>query len=65
MGHLGCTEDERLPKKMLFGELEKKRPQHGTRKRWRHLMSGAASLRNERELVSVVSGQKAVVGKMS
>ena len=37
LGHLW---DERLPKVMLFGELIKKRPWHGTRKRWRDQMSG-------------------------
>ena len=40
LGHLWCMEDERLPKVMLFGELIKKRPWHGTRKRWRDQMSG-------------------------
>ena len=35
IGHLGRMEEGRLPKKMLFGELVKKRPCHGTKKRWR------------------------------
>lgn len=34
LGHLGHMGGERLPKKLLFGELEKKRPCHGTKKRW-------------------------------
>ena len=35
LGHLGHMEPNRLPKQMLFGELQKKRPCHGTKKRWR------------------------------
>ena len=31
----GRMNDERLPKKMLFGELRKRRPCHGTKRRWR------------------------------
>ena len=31
--------EERLPKMMLFGELRKKRPFHGTKRRWRDLAS--------------------------
>ena len=33
LGHLGRMREERLPK-MLFGELEKKKPYHGIKKRW-------------------------------
>ena len=33
--HLGCMSDDRLPKQLLFGELQKTRPFHGTKKRWR------------------------------
>jgi hypothetical protein len=35
LGHLGGMAKERLPKRILFGELEKRRPCHGTKKRWR------------------------------
>ena len=28
-------DSKRLPKQLLFGELTKKRPFHGTKKRWR------------------------------
>ena len=38
LGHLGRMNEERLPKKMLFGEL-KKRPFSGTKKRWRDMVS--------------------------
>ena len=37
LGHLGRMGEERL--KMLFGELRKKRPFHGTKRRWRDLAS--------------------------
>ena len=40
LGHLGRMGDERLPKRMLFGELRKKRACHGTKKRWRDQVSG-------------------------
>ena len=35
LGHLGRMADDRLPKQLLFGELQRKRPFHGTKKRWR------------------------------
>ena len=35
LGHLGRMDSNRLPKQLLFGELMKKRPFHGTKKRWR------------------------------
>ena len=34
VGHLGHMREERLPKNLLFGKLEKKRPCHGTKKMW-------------------------------
>ena len=40
LGHVGRMSEERLPKMMLFGELRKKRPCHGIKKRWRDQMSG-------------------------
>ena len=30
LGHLGHMSDDRLPKQLLFGELQKTRPFHGT-----------------------------------
>ena len=38
LGHLGRMEKNRLPKRVLFGELEKKRPFHGTKRRWRDVV---------------------------
>ena len=35
LGHVGRMESGRLPKQLLFGELLKTRPKHGTKKRWR------------------------------
>ena len=35
LGHLARMEHSRLPKQLLFGELLKKRPCHGVKKRWR------------------------------
>ena len=38
LGHVGCMDEERLPKKMLFGDLRKTRPCKGTKKRWRDVV---------------------------
>ena len=35
LGHLACMDPSRMPKQLLFGEFEKKRPSHGTKRRWR------------------------------
>ena len=35
LGHLARMESHRMPKQLLFGELQKKRPSHGTKRRWR------------------------------
>ena len=35
LGHLARMESHRMPKQLLFGELEKKRRSHGTKQRWR------------------------------
>ena len=40
LGHLGRMKDERMPKQLLFGELQKKRACHGTKKRWRDQVAG-------------------------
>lgn len=34
LGHLACMKPSYLPKQILYGELDKKRSRHGTRKRW-------------------------------
>ena len=39
LGHLGCKDDERLPKRLLFGELRKKRACHGPKNRWKDQIS--------------------------
>ena len=38
-GHLACMELHRYPKQLLFGEVRKKRLQHGTKKNWRDLVA--------------------------
>ena len=35
LGHLGRMSNDRLPKIVLFGELHRARPRHGTKRRWR------------------------------
>ena len=35
LGHIARMEEDRLPKKILFGWLPQKRPAHGTKMRWR------------------------------
>ena len=35
LGHLARMESYRMPKQLLFGEMQKKRPSHGTKRRWR------------------------------
>ena len=37
LGHLGRMGNDRLPKKLLFGELRGKRPCHRTKRRWRDI----------------------------
>ena len=37
LGHVGRIDDCRLPKGVLFGELDPVRPRHGPRKRWRDI----------------------------
>ena len=38
LGHVGRMNDNRLPKKLLFGELLPTRPAHGPKLRWRDLV---------------------------
>ena len=38
IGHVGRMNERQLPKKLLFGELRKTRPSHGTKRRWRDLV---------------------------
>ena len=35
LGHIARMDEERIPKKLLFGWLPEKRPAHGTKMRWR------------------------------
>ena len=35
LGHVARMNGDRMPKQILFGELKKTRPAHGTKKRWR------------------------------
>ena len=39
VSHLSRMEPNRMPKQLLVGELEKKRPSHGTKKRWRDVVA--------------------------
>ena len=38
LGHVGRMNDNRFPKKLLFGELLPTRPAHGPKLRWRDLV---------------------------
>ena len=38
LGHVARMDACRLPKQLLFGELEKPRPRHGVKRRWRDLV---------------------------
>ena len=38
LGHVGHLDEERLPNRLLFGELNMKRPCHGIKKRWRDVL---------------------------
>ena len=38
LGHVGRMDHDRMPKKLLFGELKKKRPRHGPKRRWRDVV---------------------------
>ncbi|XP_065196613.1 uncharacterized protein LOC135828108 [Sycon ciliatum] len=38
LGHVGRMNDDRMPKRVLFGELPATRPRHGPRKRWRDVI---------------------------
>ncbi len=39
LGHLARMDDHRLAKKILFGWLPQRCPAHGTRMRWREVVS--------------------------
>ena len=39
LGLLGLMEPMRMPKQLLFGELEKRRPCHGMKKRWQDVVT--------------------------
>ena len=40
LGHMARMDGCRLPKQLLFGELVRPRPSHGTKRRWRDLAAG-------------------------
>ena len=40
LGHVARMNDNRMPKQLLFGELTRSRPSHGTKRRWRDLAAG-------------------------
>ena len=40
LGHVARMNDNRMPKQLLFGELTRSRPSHGTKSRWRDLAAG-------------------------
>ena len=40
LGHVARMEDYRMPKQLLFGELTRPRPSHGTKRRWGDLAAG-------------------------
>ena len=52
LGHMARMADTRLPKQALFGRLQKARPFHGTKLRWRdRVMKDMALLGVERQAV--------------
>ena len=61
LGHLARMESHRMPKQLLFGELLKKRPSHGTKRRWRDM--AAADIKcvdiNEVEWYELAQDRKA------
>ena len=50
LGHLAFMESYQMPKQLLFGELQKKRPSNGTKRRWRDVAAA--------DIKSVNSGAK-------
>jgi len=40
LGHLGRMDEGRTPKQLLFGEVFRRRPFHGVKKRWRDEVAG-------------------------
>ena len=39
LGHVARMDDNRMPKRVLFGELQARRPPHGLKRRWRDVVS--------------------------
>ncbi len=60
VGHLGRIGGDRFSKRVLFGELRKKRACHGPQKRWRDLVW--SDLRGG--VVPAMSGQKGMEEEM-
>ena len=44
LGHVARMDNDRIPKQLLFGELLRPRPSHGTKRRWRDLTRGDMQL---------------------
>ena len=44
LGHVARMDNDRIPKQLLFGELLRPRPSHGTKRRWRDLARGDVQL---------------------
>ena len=76
LGHVARMEDDRLPKKILFGWLPQKRPAHGAKMRWRDkvrkdlknlILMKAAGIRRPKNVAhgeqSVVKVWKSVKGR--
>lgn len=68
LGHLGHMDQSRmtarLPREILFGQLKKNSPCHGTKTRWRDQISGDyTSHWIEGRLVSVMPRQKGMVDR--
>jgi hypothetical protein len=49
LGHVVGMDEGHLPNQMMFGELRKTRPTHGTRKRWRDNVSQDLKLLDAKE----------------
>ena len=49
LGHVARMDNNRLPKQLLFGELVRPRPRHGTKKRWRDVARADLQVREIEE----------------
>ena len=59
LGHVGRMDEERLPNRLLFGDLNMKRPCHRAKKRWRDILEV-----DLQQLVYIIDGMSfAMTGK--